>query len=143
MSPVFSTQAHCIHARPTPSPLRLAYIYVNCGGLDDLCGSRVLAVGAAHFLGACSFLAWLVFDCALDLLDRAFHLVLQGGLSLVVRVGSALLGDAGASLLGGRGLGLEGSLALARRLGGNGGKDTRLGVAGRASGLGHGLVVLG
>jgi hypothetical protein len=100
--------------------------------LGDLCGSVVLAIGAAHLLGACGFLARLVLNGTDNLLDSANDLVLDGWLSLVMSSWGALLGNTDRfGLLGAN------SARLARRLSGNGWEDAWLGIAGCASCLGH------
>lgn len=110
----------------------------------DLSCLAILTIRAADLLGACGFLARLCLDRAFDLLHHALDLVLDAGLSLVVCVWSARLGHsrffgggAGLALLGDASAGAGGGLALSRRFGGNGGKDSGLGVAGCTTGLGH------
>ena len=91
-----------------------------------------------HLLGTCTNLARLVFNFAHDFLNRALNLVLDAGLAFVVGSWSAFLGDTSSrARFGGVSLGLLSGGALARRFGGDGGYDSRLGVAGCAAGRGH------
>jgi hypothetical protein len=105
---------------------------------DNFFAAGSLAICAMHLLGACTNLTRLVFNFAHDFLNCALNLVLDAGLAFVVGSWSAFLGDAGSrARFGGVGLGLLGGGALARRLGGDGGYDSRLRVAGCAAGRGH------
>jgi hypothetical protein len=105
---------------------------------NNLPAARLLAISAMHLLGACSFLARLMLNLAYDFLHSTFNLVLHARLAFVVGSWGAFLCDASSrARLGSIGLGLLGSGALARRLGGDGGYDSRLGVAGCAAGGGH------
>ena len=91
-----------------------------------------------NLLGAGTNLARLMFNFAHGFLNRALNLVLDAGFAFVVGSWSAFLGDAGSrARFGGVGLGLLGGGALARRLGGDGGYDSRLRVASCAAGRGH------
>lgn len=91
-----------------------------------------------HLLAACTNLARLLFNFAHDFLNRTLNFILDAGLAFVVGSWSAFLGDTGSrARFGGVGLGLLGGGALARRLSGDGGYDSRLRVAGCAAGRGH------
>jgi hypothetical protein len=100
--------------------------------------ARSLAIRAVHLLSACTNFARLVLNFAHDFLNRALNLVLDAGLAFVVGSWSAFLGDAGSrARFGGVGLGLLRGGTLARRLGGDGGYNSGLRVAGCAAGRGH------
>jgi len=115
------------------------FLFIAQSILDNiLFAARSLVICAVHLLGACTNLARLVFNFAHDFLNRALNLVLDAGLAFVVGSWSAFLGDASSrARFGGVSLGLLSGGALARRLGGDGGYDSRLGVAGCAAGRGH------
>lgn len=106
---------------------------------NNLPAARILAICAANLLGACSHLTRLVLDLANHFLRCTLNFVLDARLAFVVGCWSTLLDDAsGRARLGGVCFGLLGRGALARRLGGDGGYDSRLGVPGCTTGGGHG-----